>query len=355
MRAAEALGHEAYFVGYDRKYTYLIRNGEKKIIKRIFFGNFKMYIHIKAFFDLFDSVRRVLKEEKFDVVYMRRCPLSGGGYKMCRAIVESGAKLVEEVPTYPGAAEGQPTFLRRQYMRYSRYWWRKVHPMLSLYTLIGDHEDSIGEIPALNIENGTDVELLPIRQPKFDKEKIHLLALASMCRWHGYDRLIRGVANAPEAVRSKVVVDMVGGGGDGSLEQWKKLAEELGVEQQVLFHGIKEGDALTGFFNRADVGVCSLGLYRTGFSSGSILKLREYISRGLPFVYAAEDPSLPKDTPYGMQIPNDDTDADVVSIIEFAKKMRDIPEIPEKMRQYAKENMTWEVQIQKVFTALGMN
>lgn len=351
MRAARMLGHDVYFVAYDHKHTYLIHGEEKKILKNIWFGNWKIYIHTKAFWDLFTSVSKALKTERFDVVYMRRCPLCYTGYRMCRRITDSGAKLVEEIPTYPGR-EGQPTFLRRIYLEYSRYWWRKVHPKLTMYTLIGEHADSIGEIPALNIENGTDVDLFALRQPK-PEEKIHLLALASMCRWHGYDRLIQGLAEAPEDIRSGVIVDMVGDAGDGSLHEWKAMVEQLGLQEQVRFHGNKQGEELTAFFNSADIGVCSLGLYRVGFSSGSILKLREYVSRGLPFVCAGEDPSIPGDAPYALQIPNDDSPVDMVPVIDFAKKMRQMPEIPAQMRQYAKENMTWTAQMQKVFSALG--
>lgn len=354
MRAAQALGHEVYFVGYDHKHTYLIHGDEKTVIKKIWFGNWKQYIHTKAFLDLYDSVRRVLKQEHFDVVYLRRCPLTYSGYRMCKKIVRSGAKLVEEIPTYPGGGERRQGTFREMCLDYSRYWWRKVHPMLSLYSLIGEKADSLGEIPAINIENGTDVELLPLRQAHFDKEKIHLLALASMCRWHGYDRLIRGLAELDAGTRSTVVLDMVGDDGDGSLAQWKALVKELGLEEQVLFHGRKEGEELNRFFDTADVGICSLGLYRIGFSSGSILKLREYISRGLPFVYAAQDPSISSEQPFGMQISNDDLPVDVSAVIAFAQQMRKELELPSKMRQYARENMTWKVQLQKVFAALSV-
>ncbi len=352
MKAVEDMGHEVWYVAYDRKHTYLIHKGEKTIIKNIWFGNWKQYIHIKAFYDMFDSVRRVLKTEKFDVAYMRRCPLSPSGYQMCKEIIKSGCKLVQEIPTYPGSREVQPSFLRRMYMKWSRHCWSKVHPMLSLYTLIGDKEDNIGEIPAINIDNGTDVDLLPLRKPCFEDDKIHLFALASMSRWHGYDRLIRGIAGLDEPTRKTVVLDMVGDEGDGSLNQWKELVKELTIEEQVVFHGRKVGGELDPFFERADVGICSLGMYRIGFSSGSILKLREYTSRGLPFVYSADDPAVNADLPFSLKIPNDDSNVDVRAVIAFAKEMRQYPDMPEQMRIYARENMSWQAQFEKIFKKL---
>lgn len=352
MKAVEDMGHEVWYVAYDRKYTYLIHNGEKTVIKKIWFGNWKQYIHIKAFYDLYDSVRRVLKTMSFDIVYMRRCPLSPGGYKMCRDIVRSGSKLVEEIPTYSSVKEAQASFLREMYLKWSRYWWKRVHPMLTLYTLIGDREDSIGEIPALNIDNGTDVDMLPLRQPQFDEEKIHLFALAAMSDWQGYDRIINGIAQLSPAEREQVILHMVGGEGNGALAQWEQLTRDLGLEKQVIFHGIKVGAELDPFFEQADVGIGSLGLYRKGLQSASILKLREYCSRGLPFIYAGMDASLPEEQPFCVQVPNDDTVIDVSMVMEFARKMRKSPDMPQIMRQYAKKNMSWQVQFEKVFAKL---
>lgn len=354
IRAAEALGHDAYFVGYDRKYTYLIHKGEKTKIKRIWFGNWKQYIHVKAFYDLFDSVRLVCKKEKFDVAYLRRCPLSFIGFRMCRKIVKSGAKLVQEVPTYPGGMEGQPTFLRRKYLQYSRFWWRRVHPTLSLYTLIGDHEDSIGEIPALNIENGTDVELLPLRKPNPDPDKIHILALASMSTWQGYDRIINGIAQLSPENCKRLVLHMVGGEGNGGLAQWTALTKQLGLQDQVVFHGVMHGEELDKIFNSMDIGIGTLGLYRKNFNFSSVLKIREYCARGLPFVYAGDDPAFAGEHAFCMQVKNDDTIIDVAEVLDFAEEMRKHAEIPSKMRQYAKDNMTWECQMRKVFDALGI-
>lgn len=351
MTAVDSMGHDAYYIAYDKRHTYLIHRGEKTVIKNIWFGNWKMYIHTKAFYDLFDSVCRVLKRESFDIAYIRHCPLSYNGFRMFRSLKKSGIKLVVEIPTYPASREKQPTSLRRLYMRYSAFWWRRVHDDLTLYTLIGDHADRIGTIPAINIDNGTNVDLLPLRQPKPEQDKIHLLALASMSYWHGYDRLIRGIAALDEQTRKTVVLDMVGDEG-AALSEWKELAKELQVEDQVIFHGRKTGNELNEYFDVADLGVCSLGFCRINFESGSILKLREYTSRGLPFVYAAEDPAIDTPQPFCMKVPNDESEIDVPAVLEFAKKMRKEQNIREIMRDYAREKMSWKSQFEKVFKAL---
>lgn len=76
MEAVKCLGNDVYYIAYDNSYVYLVHNNERRVIKKNWFGNMKGYIHTKAFYDLFDSAYRILKNEKFDIVYMRRCSLS---------------------------------------------------------------------------------------------------------------------------------------------------------------------------------------------------------------------------------------------------------------------------------------
>lgn len=348
MRAVENLGHEVYFVAYDWAYTYLIHRGEKTVIKKILFGNNRHYIHTKAFYDLFDSVCRVLKKEQFDLVYMRQCPLSPEGAFMCRRIAETGAKLVVEIPTFPPEKEKQPSFLRRVYMKYSDFWWQQAERYLSLYSLIGEQARQYHGVPAINIDNGICVDDVPLRTPAQEDGKTHILAVAAMSDWQGYDRLIRGIAALDEEVRKTVVLDLVGAEGDGSLAKWMALSKELSVSQQVVFHGYKKGAQLQPHFDCAALGAGSLGLYRKNFQGASALKLREYCARGLPFVYAGSDPALQGDLPFCMQIPNDDSVVNVTALLDFARRDHD----PKLIRDHAREYMSWEVQFKKVFDAL---
>ena len=352
MQAVEALGHEAYFVAYDHQYTYLIRGEQKTVIKKIWFGDWKQYIHTKAFFDLFDSVCRVLKKHSFDMVYMRYCPLDAFGVRMCAKIAKTGARFVVEIPTYLPAPKSQPTFLRRAYIKYSRFWWTQAEEYTDMFVLIGDQADNYHGVPAINIDNGTHVDSYPRRQPNPDKDKIHMIAVASMSAWHGYDRIIRGIAELDAETKNGVILDMVGDEGDGSLGQWKALVKELSLEEQVLFHGKKTGTELDALYNAADVGIGGLGSYRKKLYSSSALKLREYTSRGLPFIYADNDPALTTSQPFCIKVSNDDTTVDVEQVIAFAKRMREDQSISEVMRAYAKENMSWERQFEKVFDAL---
>ena len=171
-------------------------------------------------------------------------------------------------------------------------------------------------------------------------QDVSLLALASMSHWQGYDRLIEALA-AYEG-DTDVVIHMVGGEGDGSLAEWKKLAQERNVENKVVFHGEMFGEKLNALIADCDAGVGGLGLYRKKQFQSMTLKLREYMARGLPFVYAVDDPSVPENEAFCIQLANDDSAIDMAQIVDFAKNARKDAQTPALMRQYAKEHMSWQ-------------
>ena len=102
-------------------------------------------------------------------------------------------------------------------------------------------------------------------------------------------------------------------------------------------------------YNSATIGISSLALYKIGFQTGSVLKLREYMARGLPFVYAHDDPHIKGDMPWCIRIPNDDSSVDMNAIDMFVEKIKKQPELGITMRNYAKMNMSWESQFEKIF------
>lgn len=177
-----------------------------------------------------------------------------------------------------------------------------------------------------------------------------------MSRWHGYDRLFEGL-NEYKCLsnRYRVIVHMVGSDGDGSLKKWKQLVEQLSLQDTVLFEGMKYGDELTQIINECDVGIGALGLYRKGLYLTSELKIREYCARGLPFIYSAKDTALCGELEFCYKVPNDNTPIDVSRIIEFCLKTREIKNLPEKMRSFAKEKMTWQAQFSKLFYSTNTN
>ena len=135
--------------------------------------------------------------------------------------------------------------------------------------------------------------------------------------------------------------------------EWKASAKDKGLTGHIFFHGALYGQPLDEMIDQADIGIGTLGLYRKGSNEGATLKVREYMSRGLPFIYAGNDQAITENLEFALQVPNDDTALDMKQIIEFAKKFKNADQIPGRMREYAREHMSWDSEFEKILRKVG--
>lgn len=352
MAAAETLGHQAYFIGWNRQGMWLCHGEERALLKRCPLARVPGYAVTALYVDLMAALRRALAIRPFDLIYMRFMPVFSNAPDALGRHKALGGKLIVEHPTYPFENGKVTSLLRRPVFAYNARVFRRIEPMIDLYTLIGDPcGGTLNGRPAMNILNGVDVDGLAPHASRKQRD-IGLLALASMSSWQGYDRLIDALARYRG--KETVVIHMVGGEGDGSLAQWKRLAAEKGLEKQVLFHGELHGRELDGVAAECDVGVGGLGLYRKKQYVSMTLKLREYMARGLPFVYAVEDPSIPQEPRFCLKLPNDDTPLDMETIAAFAMQAKADADAPALMRAYAREHMSWQGVLKEAFGKVGI-
>ena len=348
IRAFENLGFDVYYLAFDEKHFYLMNGDEKTALGKTHF-RVPGYFHTLCYQDLYTLARKVVRKTAFDCVYWRAAPHLPASLTLARSIKKAGARFIYEYPTYPSNTERSMSGLRAVYARYSAVLSRKIDDLTDGFVLIG--EDAHGVYngkTAVNISNGINLDVIPARNPKPDPDAIHILALASMSYWHGYDRLIRSLAAYTGA--QKILIHMVGDNDGGSIPEWKALTQELGLQDKVIFHGAKSGAALSEMFDLCDIGVNSLGMYRKGFSLTSELKTREYAARGLPFVCSVDDTALEHtDEPLWMRVSNDDSIPDMAQIVAFALKMRADAASIAKLRTYAGDHLTWESQYRQVF------
>ncbi|MEG2719434.1 MAG: glycosyltransferase [Clostridia bacterium] len=340
MSAARRLGYETYCIGYDKRGMTLLGENTSEPLLQSAFASMPGYDHTLIFHNLMSAVGAVLKRRKIDFVYMRYMPTFGNAPKALRALKAQGGRLIMEYPTYPIAQENNRFFLRRQVFRYADHVLAKINPLVDLYTLIGEPcHGTLNGRPAQNIFNGVDVNAFPLHQPNADAP-IRLLALASMSGWHGYDRILHSLADYRGS--ADVRLEFAGGDGDGSLARWQLLTHALQLDGKVTFHGALHGDALNELVALCDVGVGSLGMYRYGLQNATTLKLREYMARGLPFLSAVSDATLPHDPAMVLHVPNSDAPIDMAQVVRFAQAAKQNTALPASMRAYAQAHMSWE-------------
>lgn len=199
--------------------------------------------------------------------------------------------------------------------------------------------------PHITIGNGINVGLYPLRNHEHKKGKIlHLLFVANVSRWHGIDRIIRGIHEYKK--KQIICLHIVGEGKD--ISNLKKLVDKLHLSKEVIFHGFKTGEELDNFFNICHIAIGSLGIHRKGLTMTSELKAREYCARGIPYIIACGDPDFPNDFSYIFRVPPDESPIDIASVIDFAQKVCSDPDHPQKMRKYAEENLDWSIKMKKL-------
>lgn len=196
-------------------------------------------------------------------------------------------------------------------------------------------------IPVLPIKNGLNVNDIRSRKPE-KTDVIRIIAVAGMCNFHGYDRLIKGMKDYyMQGGKRKIELYIVGGrqapGNDLSL--YKNLCEKYHLEKRIIFYGEKKGEELDRIYDRCNLAVGSLGMYRIGYHVASSLKIREYLAKGLPVITGSKvDLFEKKDFPYYLEFENNETPIDLHRIVEFYDDIysrRDINALNEEIRAYA--------------------
>jgi glycosyltransferase involved in cell wall biosynthesis len=212
---------------------------------------------------------------------------------------------------------------------------------ITAYQLKKSGDDSI---PHITIGNGFEVQSVSVRQAPHYNNDLHLLCVANVSRWHGLDRLLRGLA--AYCGMPNVILHIAGDGAE--LPHLQKLAGDLGISDRVVFHGFTTGKALDALFDQCHIAVGSLGIHRKGLTQTSELKGREYCARGIPFIVACADPDFPPDFPYIHHLPADESPIEIEEVLRFAKVVCADPDHPQKMRRYAEEHLDWSVKMKRL-------
>lgn len=345
----ESMGFSCYYLAFDNDNYYLINNNKKTIIKKIKNGASSKYLHFNAFVDLYKCAIKAINDIGFDYMYVRSDPIDINGISMYRQAKKNNIKIITEIPSYPIYRDNVKNPIMRAVLALSDFLQGKVSRYIDLYAIIGNKCEEFRSRPAINIENGVSVELFSLKKPLADSN-INIIGVASMSNWQGYDRAIKGLAKYDGNVN--VHLRLVGDDGDGSLAKWKELADELGLQDKVEFIPARYGEQLDKLIDISDVGLATLALYRSKLEKASPLKVREYMSRGLPIVYSSVDSTLASADNFTIKVPEDESTLDISKVVEFAEIVKNKEEISKAMRNYAIEHMSWSNEFKKIFEKL---
>jgi hypothetical protein len=297
-----------------------------------------------------DIIRKCEKEAvDSEFVFIRKNIFDRSYYMLLRAIrkVNPSIKVIVEIPSYPYFQEWNRVIDKPFIWKEKRIIPKVTREHLVDYYLTLTDDTEIYGIPAIEIDNCVLLEEYTPKKKLQNPEEVHLIGVALLAKWHGFDRVIRGMdeyykKNGDKCV--KVIFHIVGDGPERYNLQ--KLSEQCSLEKFVIFEGRQKGTELDHLYDISDVGIGSLGLFRKGIVTAKSLKLREYCAKGIPFIKGGGDPSF-DDYLYCLSFSNDDKPIDISAVVNWARKT-DYDLAVKSMREYAASNLDWEKYIRKV-------
>ena len=238
-----------------------------------------------------------------------------------------GVKSVTEIPTYPYDQEFATfPFKERLGLKVDQLFRNRLAREMAAIVTFSEAEQVFGQ-RTIRISNGVDFESIPLHQfVKPADGSIHLIGVAEVHIWHGYDRLIRGLGEYYQKKATgqpNVYFHVVGGVHEHDMEvgttwypAFRTMINEYGIADKVVFHGQLFGEQLDTIFNQCQFAIGSLARHRSGITVIKTLKNREYATRGMPFVYSECDSDF-DGKPYVLKVPADESPIDIQQILAF--------------------------------------
>ena len=266
-----------------------------------------------------------------------------------KKLKEAGIHAVTEIPTYPYDQEFVGFSKKeRLKLKIDQIFRHSLYKYMDALVTFSDAREIFGQ-RTINISNGVDFDSIPLHQPSaisHQPSELHLIGVAEVHPWHGFDRVITGIGEYKGSV--PVHFHIVGGVHPNHMKNiFIPLIEKYHLHDNIIFHGQLFGKELDDVFNQCQFAIGSLGRHRSGITVIKTLKNREYATRGIPFIYSEQDSDFDYQ-PYVLKAPADESPIDIQRIVDF---MAHFTMKPEEIRK-AVEHLTWKIQMRRVINAI---
>lgn len=315
IKALTKLGYEVHLIAQYGKGTYVEYDGKRQEIN---LGHHSLGKR----FTLLNKVKEMICQEAYFGCYIRFQFFSLDVLEMLKVLERQKIKTVMEIPTYPYESElyqqgikGIPKLVCDKYFRKSCV--RYLHRFVTFFPF-----ESIYGVKTIQTINGLDFSQYPLRKVRSLQKDgdIHMLAIATMFPWHGYDRMIAGMGRFySHNPQRKVYFHLVGEGKE--IPAYRQLTKQYGIQDYVIFHGYQSGEKLEEIVNTCNIAIGSLGAHRIGLHKLSTLKSREYCAQGFPTVNSTPTDILDDKNPTVLYIPEDDSPVSVPDIVTFFERV----------------------------------
>ena len=274
-----------------------------------------------------------------------------------KKLKKRGVRAVTEIPTYPYDNEfsDNSDWNTKVGLWIDKKCRNSLSRQMNAIVTFSDAKVIFGQ-RAINISNGVDFESIPLhtRQRPIANDQLHLIGVAEVHFWHGFDRLVAGIGEYyKNGGHRDVYFHIVGGVHPAYMRDlpqapgFQTLIDKYGIGDKIVFHGTLFGQQLDDVFNQCQFAIGSLARHRSGITVIKTLTNREYATRGIPFIYSEQDSDF-DNQPYIIKAPADESPIDIQQILDFISSF-DME--PDSIRKTV-EHLAWKNQMQKVINSL---
>lgn len=301
----------------------------------------------------FDCIYEYCKHNGIQFIYAR-CFQNANPWliRFFRRIKKIGIKSVTEIPTYPYDSEfvGFP-FMTRMGLKIDQLFRNRLYRQMNAIVTFSDAEKIFGQ-RTIRISNGVDMDSIPLHQYHAPSDSsVHLIGVAEVHYWHGYDRLIAGLGEYYKHTSNprQVFFHIVGGVWKSEMYDsihapgFSEIMDKYSIRNRVIFHDQLFGDELNQVFNQCCFAIGSLARHRSGITTIKTLKNREYATRGIPFIYSEQDSDFDHQA-YILKATPDESPINIQEILDFIDHNSFKPQ---EIRRTV-ENLSWKIQMKRV-------
>ena len=193
----------------------------------------------------------------------------------------------------------------------------------------------------LLMSNGADVESIKFTKFKpFDGKELNIIFVASFfASWHGLNKILDNLIS----YKGNIIINLYLIG-DLSKSDIYKIKNINHPYINIYIKGRLYGDELDKVF-----AISTIAISTKKMIEACALKTREYIARGIPFIYGYKDVDLNGDEKFALKI----DEFDINQVIEFAKNVSMKKDISFEMREFAKNNLDWKIKMNKLKYFIG--
>lgn len=259
-----------------------------------------------------------------------------------KELKEKNVTTVLEFPTIPYDGEISNNRVRVE----DRYYREQLSQYIEKCTTYADY-DSVFGIPCIPLLNGVDLDQKLIHDIRKPDGTIVLIAVATMNKWHGYERIIQGMADYyADNGTENIILRLIGEGTES--DKYRQLVERYKLQEHVEILGRLEGEELDQQYDKADIAIGTLAMYKINITHASPIKLGDYCARGIPFVYGYEDCGFSGKEEFALKVSNDSSPVDMKEIVRFYNRVKEHDFYVKQLRKQACEKYSWGFILKKV-------